>query len=333
VSPTPAKAKQLGTEKDGEKRADWDAQKESIMLTGLRAKFQQNTGLLEQLKGTEPRELIEASTDAYWGEGRTGKGKNRMGKLLEQVRTELKDFVPKPVVAEAGKAAEDAKEEFFEGDEEELATEVEAPVPLAANPATDVLGVDEEATGVAILKGGNLEDDRTIILTSDQKVLLISLRKEKVLTSLQNVMKSVAVDCEMNLHDNYDGTYKCVALDGNIGDFTYHPDLQKDIVLTTSKYKDEDEVAPLAIAAPVDVPLAAPVAAPLAVPIVPKAKKVEYRKVWYYYTVKRDDDKKIIGYLFYSIDDPELKTPIGFVKPHPVTGMPKGDVLPVPEGI
>jgi hypothetical protein len=76
----------------------------------------------------------------------------------------------------------------------------------------------------------------------------------------------------------------------------------------------------------------APAEAPAA-PVVPKAKKVEYRKVWYYYTVKKDDAKKIIGYIFYSIDDPELKTPIGFVKPHPVTGMPKGDVLPMPEGI
>ena len=340
VSPTPAKAKQLGTEKDKEKRADWDAQRESIMLTGLRAKFQQNNGLLEQLKRTEPRALIEASTDAYWGEGRTGKGKNRMGKLLEQVRTELKEFVPKHVVVEAGKVAEAAKDEFFEGDEEELAEAMAAPgaVPGAVpvqpnpNPGVDVLGVDEEAqaeaTGVPILKGGvgavaPLEDDRTIILTSDQKVLLISLRKEKVLTSLLNVMKSVAVDCEMNLTDNYDGSYKCVALDGNIGDFTYHPDLQKDIVLTTSKYKDEDEVLPVVVA---------PIAAPAPAPIVPKAKKVEYRKVWYYYTVKRDDDKKIVGYLFYSIDDPELKTPIGFVKPHPISGMPKGDVLPVPEG-
>jgi hypothetical protein len=331
VSPTPAKAKQLGTEKDGEKRADWDAQKETIMLTGLRAKFQQNAGLLEQLKGTEPRPLIEASTDAYWGEGRTGKGKNRMGKLLEQVRTELKEFVPKPVVVDAGKVAEAVKEEFFEGDEEEVVAAPLAAAPLAANPAADVLGVDEEAVAEAsgvnpLMKGGaGAEDDRTIILTSDQKVLLISLRKEKVLTSLQNVMKSVAVDCEMNLPDNYDGSYKCVALDGTIGDFTYHPDLQKDIVLTTSKYKDEDEVAaPLVAAAPLAEP--APRPAPL-------APKVEYRKVWYYYKVKRDADKKIVGYIFYSIDDPELKSPIGFVKPHPVSGMPKGDVLPVPEGL
>jgi hypothetical protein len=46
--------------------------------------------------------------------------------------------------------------------------------------------------------------------------------------------------------------------------------------------------------------------------------------------IKKDEEGKPLGYLFYSTDDPELKTPIGFVKPHPVTGMPKGDILPVP---
>jgi len=315
VSPTPAKAKQLGTEKDGEKRPDWDTQKESIMLTGLRAKFQQNSGLLEQLKKTEPRPLIEASTDAYWGEGRTGKGKNRMGKLLEQVRTELKDFTPTVVES---KAVE--KEEFFEGDEEELAEalpEVET-VSANPNPGADILGVDTTDQAEQ-QSGGALEEDRSIILTSDQKVLLISLRKEKVLSSLQSVMKSVAVDCEMNLPDNYDGSYKCAALDGNIGDFAYHPDLQKDIQETEARFKK----APIAQAVQgAEIPVA---------PVV-KPKKVEYRKKEYYYKVKKDVDGKVLGYLFYSIDDAELKIPIGFVKPHPVTGMPKGDVLPVPEG-
>lgn len=358
VSPTPAKAKQLGTEKDKEKRPDWEAQKESIMLTGLRAKFQQNSGLLDQLKATEPRPLIEASTDAYWGEGRTGKGKNRMGKLLEQVRTELKDFTPAPVAVEAGKV-EEAGEEFFEGDEEEVVEEAPlpaaAPVPVAVPvaaplaapvpavaPGADVLGVDQEAqaeaTGQPMMggAGAQLEDDRSIILTSDQKVLLISLRKEKVLTSLQNIMKSVAVDCEMNLPDNYDGSYKCAALDGSIGDFAYHPDLQKDIQETEARFKKAPAAQaamamPVPLAQPMDAPIDAAAAPPVAPPV-PRAKKVEYRKTWYYYTLKKDEEGKLLGYLFYSIEDPELKAPIGFVKPNPATGMPKGDVLPVPEG-
>ena len=340
VSPTPAKAKEIGTANKANERPDWDSQKERVMLSGLRAKFQQNTGLLEQLKSTGARPIIEASTDAFWGEGRTGKGKNRMGKLLEQIRVELKDFVSAPVPLEASKPSEDVAA-FFEGDEEELvaappAAAVAAPAPAVAappvqvaNPVTDMLGIDEEAleeTGEQ--KGGGPGDeeheDRTIILTSDQKVLMISLRKEKVLTSLQNIMKSVAVDCEMNLPDNYDGSYKCAALDGNIGDFAYHPELQKDIQETEARFKK----APVVAAAPAPaVPVAA---AEAAVSQKPKPKLVEYRKQSYYYMIKKDEEGKPLGYLFYSTDDPELKTPIGFVKPHPVTGMPKGDILPVP---
>ena len=150
----------------------------------------------------------------------------------------------------------------------------------------------------------------------------------------QNIMKSVAVDCEMNLPDNYDGSYKCAALDGSIGDFAYHPDLQKDIQETEARFK-KAPAAQAAMAMPLPAPLAdaaqAPVAPPMAAPI-PRAKKVEYRKTWYYYVLKKDEGGKLLGYLFYSIEDPELKTPIGFVKPNPATGMPKGDVLPVPEG-
>jgi ribA/ribD-fused uncharacterized protein len=83
VSPTPAKAKEIGTANKANERPDWDSQKERVMLSGLRAKFQQNTGLLEQLKSTGARPIVEASTDAFWGEGRTGKGKNRMGKCWQ----------------------------------------------------------------------------------------------------------------------------------------------------------------------------------------------------------------------------------------------------------
>jgi hypothetical protein len=137
-------------------------------------------------------------------------------------------------------------------------------------------------------------------------------------------MKSVAVDCEMNLPDNYDGSYKCAALDGNIGDFAYHPELQKDIQETEARFKKAPVAAAAAAAA------AAPAAVEPVIPQIPKPKIVEYRKQSYYYIIKKDEQGKPLGYLFYSTDDPELKAPVGFVKPHPVTGMPKGDVLPVP---
>ena len=60
-----------------------------VMLKGVRAKFEQNTELMALLKSTERYELREkAFWDGYWGTGRTGKGLNKMGKILSQIRTQ-----------------------------------------------------------------------------------------------------------------------------------------------------------------------------------------------------------------------------------------------------
>ena len=363
VAPTPAKAKQLGSQTDHEVRADWDTQKESIMLAGLRAKFQQNSGLLEQLKGTGKRPLIEASTDAFWGEGRTGKGKNRMGKLLEQVREELREYVlPSTEIVDTTLPKE--SEEFFEGDEEELAEPEKAPtiipsVPVTIGDETDELikqhyanlgqEVPEEYKGLGkkdniarnvelskmlaaprvpqehddvlgLQKGGDPEEDRTIILTSDQKVLLISLRKEKVLTSLQTLMKTVAVDCQLNFQDNNDGTFRCMSLGDSIDEFAYHPDLQKDIQETEARFK---KVAPLQPVQQVE-------AVEPALPAVIKPKRVKYKGKLYYFKINMDKDDKPLGYILYKIEDPELTSPIGYVVANPETKMPTGEILPVP---
>jgi ribA/ribD-fused uncharacterized protein len=345
VAPVPDKARQLGSQADKIVRADWETQKESIMITGLRAKFQQNSGLLQQLKETGSRPLIEASTDPYWGKGRTGKGKNRIGKLLEQVREELREFVPEPA-AEAAAPTED----FFEGEDEEFANETEVappmappgtaptitrkvlktkgPVPAAPAPPAppapaaapaaaappDVLGIDTTVQG-----GGAPGDDRLIILTSDQKVLLISLRKERVIGSLQTLMKSVAVDCRMNYDDNKDGTYKCMGLGDSIGDFAYHPDLQKDIEETEAKFKtgelkEEEEV----VAQAVDE-----------APKAPPRKMIKIGGEKYYFQVREDESGSPLGYILYKKEDPELSSPFGFIKMNPETGAPRGAIVPV----
>jgi ribA/ribD-fused uncharacterized protein len=348
VSPTPAKAKQLGTQKDkmDHVRADWDSKKEEIMITGLRAKFQQNSGLLEQLKATGDRPLVEASTDAFWGEGRTGTGKNRMGKLLEQVRTELKEFVAKPTVVPLPQVAE----AFYEGDEEEVVLPVVAALPavapLAAVPQepvaqepvpVPVAPMAQEPVPVAepiaqpfeeelLQKGGAGEgqEDRTIILTSDQKVMLISLRKEKVIGSLQNLMKSVSIDCQLNFEDNKDGSYRCMALDDSITEFAYHPDLQKDIQETEARYKTRAPALAQALALAQPLPQGLPIVKPAG----PKKTKRDGKE--YFYKIEKDESGNPTAYLLYKTDDPKLENPIGYVKPHPVTRVPTGAILPVP---
>lgn len=90
LASTAASAKKLGTTRDPSFHADWDTLRDSIMLQGLRAKFSQNIVLANKLLSTGTLLLIEDSLwDSYWGSGRSGTGKNRMGELLMNVRREL----------------------------------------------------------------------------------------------------------------------------------------------------------------------------------------------------------------------------------------------------
>jgi ribA/ribD-fused uncharacterized protein len=61
------------------------------MLEGLRAKFRQHPDLCERLLNSGDRILIEhTANDAYWGDAGDGTGANRLGELLMQVRSELR---------------------------------------------------------------------------------------------------------------------------------------------------------------------------------------------------------------------------------------------------
>jgi DNA-directed RNA polymerase II subunit RPB2 len=89
---TPARAKKMGLSAEHPLRGDWDQVKERVMKAALLAKFRQNPALLAMLQQTGTRELVEAAPgDSYWGSGTRGKGLNRMGRLLMEVRDELKD--------------------------------------------------------------------------------------------------------------------------------------------------------------------------------------------------------------------------------------------------
>lgn len=87
---TPREARDLGQKVTI--RPDWDQARLFIMYECVRAKFEQNLDLKEQLLATGDEELIEDSPiDYYWGCGADGSGKNMLGKVLMFVRTELRD--------------------------------------------------------------------------------------------------------------------------------------------------------------------------------------------------------------------------------------------------
>jgi ribA/ribD-fused uncharacterized protein len=73
-------------------RADFNEVKDQLMRTCLLAKFNQHLCLKQQLIDTGDDELIEDSkVDAYWGIGADGNGQNKLGKLLMEIRSELRN--------------------------------------------------------------------------------------------------------------------------------------------------------------------------------------------------------------------------------------------------
>lgn len=115
---TPAKAKALGRAREGFVGSDlWvgcpgrPGLRVEVMATALRAKFTQNEGLHVALLSTGARRLVEDTGDSYWGCGRDGRGQNRLGELLMQLRD---DFRRGARCDEADVAAGDAAGESIE---------------------------------------------------------------------------------------------------------------------------------------------------------------------------------------------------------------------------
>ena len=71
-------------------RGDWEAVKEKVMLSVVRAKFA-DPYLRRKLIATDTAELVEGNTwgDRFWGVCR-GEGENRLGKILMKVRAEIR---------------------------------------------------------------------------------------------------------------------------------------------------------------------------------------------------------------------------------------------------
>jgi len=89
---TPGKAKHAGGKRGIIRDFDqnWETRKVEVMRSLIQQKFQ-DTQLREMLLQTGNRPLIEGNSwnDTFWGVCR-GKGANNLGKILEQLRDELR---------------------------------------------------------------------------------------------------------------------------------------------------------------------------------------------------------------------------------------------------
>ena len=74
-------------------RPDWNEVKDDIMKLALLHKFSQHERLKMKLLGTGIKVLVEhTANDSYWGDGGDGSGRNKLGKLLMEVRDIMKSM-------------------------------------------------------------------------------------------------------------------------------------------------------------------------------------------------------------------------------------------------
>eukprot|EP01060_Flectonema_neradi_P012285 TRINITY_DN19156_c0_g1_i1.p1 TRINITY_DN19156_c0_g1~~TRINITY_DN19156_c0_g1_i1.p1 ORF type:complete len:155 (+),score=22.89 TRINITY_DN19156_c0_g1_i1:55-519(+) len=91
-APDARTAANMGRDRCRPLRSDWDAVKDDIMRKVLRAKFTQHEDLNKLLLGTGDMTIIEdTKNDSYWGNGGDDTGKNMLGKLLVELRTQLRN--------------------------------------------------------------------------------------------------------------------------------------------------------------------------------------------------------------------------------------------------
>lgn len=88
---SPSKAKSRG--RSVKLRSDWESIKIGVMEDVVYLKFTQHPDLAARLLATGETELVEGNTwgDCFWGfDTRTQQGQNHLGKILMQVRSQLR---------------------------------------------------------------------------------------------------------------------------------------------------------------------------------------------------------------------------------------------------
>jgi ribA/ribD-fused uncharacterized protein len=108
----PVIAKNLADKNKVAIRPEWDAVKDEVMYRAVRRKFELHPALRELLLATGQEDIAEtAPTDYYWGVGRDGTGQNRLGKIMERIRAELRAGAKAPAGDERQKTPQETGQE------------------------------------------------------------------------------------------------------------------------------------------------------------------------------------------------------------------------------
>jgi ribA/ribD-fused uncharacterized protein len=91
-APTPLRAAELSRDRGRPLRRDWERVKDDVMRRAVAAKFAAHADIRAVLLSTGDEEIVEdTGTDHYWGRGRSGTGRNMLGRILMRTRTGLRD--------------------------------------------------------------------------------------------------------------------------------------------------------------------------------------------------------------------------------------------------
>lgn len=89
---TPKDAANLGRSRALPLRSDWEQVKDEVMRNAVLQKFRTHADIREILLATGDEFLVENSPiDYYWGCGKDGSGKNKLGLILMEVREILRN--------------------------------------------------------------------------------------------------------------------------------------------------------------------------------------------------------------------------------------------------
>ena len=89
---TPKMAAKMGRDRTHPLRPDWEQVKDNIMHRAVLTKFSTHADIKTTLLNTGTQPIVEnAPGDYYWGCGKDGSGQNKLGQILEAVRSTLRD--------------------------------------------------------------------------------------------------------------------------------------------------------------------------------------------------------------------------------------------------
>ncbi|MBL1179345.1 NADAR family protein [Pantanalinema sp. GBBB05] len=88
---TPKDAAKMGRDRSLPLRSDWEQVKDDVMRKAVLQKFKTHADIRAILLATGSDVLVENSAiDYYWGCGKDGSGKNKLGQILMEVRELLR---------------------------------------------------------------------------------------------------------------------------------------------------------------------------------------------------------------------------------------------------